>query len=205
MKPLSVSAAELAKLRGSAGTAASLMKISLPTFGKLVNDGAFPRSNAAQGYLLGEVVSGTVRHYLKIANNKALGGANNNVAFAGARLREQNARAEARELANSISKGAYVSISDVEKHWSSLVSMFRERALSIAGKISAGLALALGRDLEEVHTAIDGEIFEMLETLSGGADVDSDDEDEALHAGRRRSREDNSGTDRSVIGIAGAL
>ena len=104
-----------------------------------------------------------------------------------ARARAASAQAEERELRINVARGRYVSIIAVRRAWAAIGAVFREMALSIPGKIASACEM---RPKEEIEPVIRDEIFEMLDTMAGGADdVGADDG----RAGRSRAHDADEG------------
>jgi hypothetical protein len=129
---------------------------------------AFPRAGAKDGHRLGDVVAGTVGFYLKQAAGRSTTPGLEQT-LSEARAREAQARADAIELRNNISRGHYVSILAVRKRWEMLGTARRETMLSFAGRIAGEVHGMQSR--EAAHEVIDNAMRELLEILSGGGDV----------------------------------
>jgi phage terminase Nu1 subunit (DNA packaging protein) len=166
----------------SAEVVADLFGVSRQTFASWLNDDVLSRQKPASGYDLRVVCRALLKDYARRAAGRGEEGEMR--VLASARARAATAAAEERELRNGILKGEYVHCLVIRRAWERIAAAFRECALSLPGKVAASLALGVGRERDEVHEVLDREVRELLEVLSGGADISSGDE-EAVHDGQR--------------------
>jgi hypothetical protein len=122
------------------------------------------------GYDLRLVVLSCCWHWRKIAAGRSPDD-DSGALLTSAQARAESAQAQERELRVGVLQGRYVSREAVRRKWEEVAISFRECALGTAGKIADSVASAQGR--EEVSQIIDSEMRELLETLSGGDDIDA--------------------------------
>jgi phage terminase Nu1 subunit (DNA packaging protein) len=83
--------------------------------------------------------------------------------LAAERARLAREQTEAVALKNAVARGEVISVAAVKRSASIIISAFRERCLSIPGKIAASCEMRSRGEVEEV---IRGEIYEALDELS---------------------------------------
>jgi phage terminase Nu1 subunit (DNA packaging protein) len=111
-------------------------------------------------YRLASVVRALVAYEIKPDDRRG----NADVArLAAARTELAREQAEAARLKNAVARGELVRMSVVERGATAIFSAFRERALSIPGKVAAICEMRPRGEVEEI---IRGEIYEALDELS---------------------------------------
>jgi hypothetical protein len=144
--------------------------------------GIFARQGT-NGYDLSIICRSLLKDYQRRAAGRGEEGEQR--VLSSARARAADAQAEERMLRVGILRGEYVPIVAVRKAWSAIAASFRECALSVAGKIADRMATVQSR--EEAFEIIDGEMCELLETLSGGGDIAAEDVGEVRDGQRARA------------------
>jgi hypothetical protein len=100
--------------------------------------------------------------YLRDKSGGRTGGGENNLSAARAELAREQTTAV--QLKNAVARGEYVRLSLIQRSAETIFTTFRERALSIPGKIAA---FCEGRSRAEIEEIVRCEVYECLDELSG--------------------------------------
>jgi phage terminase Nu1 subunit (DNA packaging protein) len=112
-------------------------------------------------YRLATVAKALTAHHAKPDGRRGNGDDARLTAARAELAREQTA---AIALKNAVARGEYVRLSLVQRSAETIFATFRERAVSIPGKIAA---LCEGRSRAEIEEIVRGEVYECLDELSG--------------------------------------
>jgi phage terminase Nu1 subunit (DNA packaging protein) len=112
-------------------------------------------------YRLATVTKALTAHHAKPDGRRGNGDDARLTAARAELAREQTA---AIAFKNAVARGEYVRLSLIQRSAETIFATFRERALSIPGKIAA---LCEGRSRAEVEEIVRGEVHECLDELSG--------------------------------------
>jgi phage terminase Nu1 subunit (DNA packaging protein) len=112
-------------------------------------------------YRLATVTKALTTHHAKPDGRRGNGDDARLTAARAELAREQTA---AVALKNAVARGEYVRLSLIQRSAETIFATFRERALSMPGKIAA---LCEGRSRAEVEEIVRGEVYECLDELSG--------------------------------------
>lgn len=138
--------------------AASHIFLSVARFHELLSQGAI--TSAARGaYDLNVVREEYIRHIRAQASGHGRDGAG----LAAARAELLRERTAAAALKNAITRGEYVSVAIVRREVETMLVAFRERVLSMPGKIATSCEMLSRIEVEEI---VRHECYEALEELS---------------------------------------
>jgi phage terminase Nu1 subunit (DNA packaging protein) len=171
------------KGRVTATECCAFLDISATTFGQMAAEGIFERQAAGDGYDLKVVVRACCAHWRKVAAGRAAEPGAERV-LSSARAAAALAQAEERRLRVAILRGEVIHRSAIRRAWGAIGAAFRETALSIPGKIASALSFHVEQDREAVEEIVRIEIYEMLDVMASGGEIEAS-EDEAVRHDRR--------------------
>jgi phage terminase Nu1 subunit (DNA packaging protein) len=111
-------------------------------------------------YRLATVVKALIAHETKPDGRHGKG---DEARLAAERARLAREQTEAVALKNAVARGEVVSVAAVKRSAGIIIAAFRERCLSIPGKIAASCEMRTRGEIEEI---VRGEIYEALDELS---------------------------------------
>jgi hypothetical protein len=152
--------------RVSAAAAADMLGVSGPTFAKLMAERAFERQPPKAGYVLRDVVRGTVAHYQRRASGRS--GPDDGMLLAKSRARWATAKAEAEERKNLAASGRLVDLELVGKVWDREFLNLRERFLSMPGVQADKLTPYTPKDRAAIHDILRDVVYEALNDVADG-------------------------------------
>jgi phage terminase Nu1 subunit (DNA packaging protein) len=120
------------------------------------------RKPPRRGYDLHEIALAIVADWLALKGSR--GGYSSEASLSAARAELAREQTIAMQLKNAVARGEYVRLSQIQRSAEAIFATFRERALSIPGKIAA---FCEGRSRAEIEEIVRGEICECLDELSG--------------------------------------
>lgn len=141
----------------SANAAAAHVFLSVTRFRELVDAGTVTKRAAGQYDL--DVVRKEVLTHLR---SKASGHGGGGVGLATERAALAREQTQAVSIKNAISRGDYTSLAQIKRSVIAMFATFRERVLSIPGKIADACAM---RTREEIEDILRSELYEALDEL----------------------------------------
>ena len=120
------------------------------------------RKPPRRGYDLQEIAQAIVADWIALKGSR--GGYSSEASLSAARAELAREQTIAMQLKNAVARGEYVRLSLIQRSAETIFATFRERALSIPGKIAA---LCEGRSRAEIEDIVRGEVCECLDELSG--------------------------------------
>ena len=120
------------------------------------------RKPPRRGYDLQEIAQAIVADWIALKGSR--GGYSSEASLSAARAELAREQTIAMQLKNAVARGEYVRLSQIQRSAETIFATFRERALSIPGKIAA---FCEGRSRAEIEEIVRGEVYECLDELSG--------------------------------------
>jgi phage terminase Nu1 subunit (DNA packaging protein) len=120
------------------------------------------RKPPRRGYDLQEIAQAIVADWIALKGSR--GGYSSEASLSAARAELAREQTMAMQLKNAVARGEYVRLSLIQRSAETIFTTFRERALSIPGKIAA---FCEGRSRAEIEEIVRGEVHECLDGLSG--------------------------------------
>jgi hypothetical protein len=152
------------KRGASTAEAARHVGLSDVSFAKLLNDGIIERQDRATGYDLTKVRLKCFAHLRSVAAGR--GGVNSGEMLSHERALLAKEQREAVTLRNSISRGEFVEVLGFKKQLIIDLSVTRETALSLPGKVADGLTPHCAEDRAAIYKIIQSEVYEMLGAMA---------------------------------------
>ena len=143
----------------TASEAAAHVDLGVGRFTQLVETNVIPRQKT-RSYRLDDVRRVYIRHLRAIAAGQGSDGGTTLANERAALAREQTLTAQ---IKNAAARGDLVSLTAVQKRLIALLAIFRERILSIPGKMADPLSM---RTREEIEPLLRDELYEALDELS---------------------------------------
>jgi phage terminase Nu1 subunit (DNA packaging protein) len=119
------------------------------------------RKPPRRGYDLHEIAQAIVADWIALKGSR--GGYSSEASLSAARAELAREQTIAMQLKNAVARGEYVRLSLMQRSAETIFTTFRERALSIPGKIAA---FCEGRSRAEIEEIVRGEVYECLDELS---------------------------------------
>jgi phage terminase Nu1 subunit (DNA packaging protein) len=120
------------------------------------------RKPPRRGYDLREIAQAIVADWIALKGSR--GGYSSEASLSAARAELAREQTIAMQLKNAVARDEYVRLSLIQRSAETIFTTFRERALSIPGKIAA---FCEGRSRAEIEEIVRGEVYECLDELSG--------------------------------------
>lgn len=138
--------------------------LEVSRFRDLVAAGVFKRKPNGR-YNLDEIREAYCLHMQKVAAGRAADGGE---ALSAQRARLAKAQSERAEFANAIARGDYVSLSLMKQKLIATFSVFREKSLTLPGKVADALTPHCAEDRNTITEILRDECYELLEDLAVG-------------------------------------
>jgi phage terminase Nu1 subunit (DNA packaging protein) len=119
------------------------------------------RKPPRRGYDLREIAQAIVADWIALKGSR--GGYSSEASLSAARAELAREQTIAMQLKNAVARDEYVRLSLIQRSAETIFTTFRERALSIPGKIAA---FCEGRSRAEIEEIVRGEVYECLDELS---------------------------------------
>jgi phage terminase Nu1 subunit (DNA packaging protein) len=148
------------KRGASSADAARHVGLSDVSFGKLINIGVIERQDRVTGYDLTKVRLKCFAHLRSVAAGR--GGVNSGEMLSHERAMLAKEQRETITFKNAIVRGDYVSVPLFKKQLVTDLTVTRERALSLAGKVADALKPHTPKDRSAIYDVIKSEVYEML-------------------------------------------